>query len=239
MWYMNSQHEHIYLLTLLCSCVYIMCAYVVLCGGETGSVTQATKRAFILGLSEPTQGDIVGWSSKIPLHTKPVFPWLCDPPTLIHIHGQWARKWCVCMCNMFPYSQADKYTKKDYNNWTTTTNNWCTDAFSHDLSITPCTGTHTAKFISKTHLWLQLSLTQHNDAVSHIIYLMLNNHPFLVCFLGWRPKDVLPVVSLTRPYAPLNHVVLSPCCASTSNYNHDGRHQMMCSTVEFISIMLY
>ena len=54
----------------------------------------------------------------------------------------------------------------------------------------------------------------------------LNNHPFpLSIFWPATIRCVTPTV--TRPYAPLNHVVLSPCCAPTSNYNHDGRHQMI------------
>lgn len=68
--YTACANRHIYLLTLPYSCVHTrdVCASFYLCEGQEGggvrSVTLSTKRAFILGLSEPTQGEIVGWWSK-------------------------------------------------------------------------------------------------------------------------------------------------------------------------------
>lgn len=81
--------------------------------------------------------------------------------------------------------------------------------------------------LSKISHLFHLFLVRHKDAV-YCIKLALNDRPFPVSTFGRRPEDVLPTAPATRPYAPLNHVVLSPCCAPMSNYNHDGRHQMIC-----------
>lgn len=44
---------------------------------------------------------------------------------------------------------------------------------------------------------------------------------------GRRSGDGLLTAPATRPYAPLNHAVLPPRCAPTSNCKHDGRHQVI------------
>lgn len=63
------------------------------------------------------------------------------------------------------------------------------------------------------------------------VNLTLNNRLFPVYptffFLASWTRSVLPTEPVMRPYVALNQEALSPRCAPTSAYNHDGRHQMI------------
>ncbi len=79
--YTVCANRHIYLLTVLCCCVHMhhVCILCLVWRGDKGggmrSVTLPTERAFILGLSEPTQGGIVGWwSETAPVAVPPSTP---------------------------------------------------------------------------------------------------------------------------------------------------------------------
>ena len=68
--YTGCANSHICHWTMPCSCVYMHHAS----GRQEGgvrSVTLPTERAFILGLSEPTQGEIVGWWSETAIVAAP------------------------------------------------------------------------------------------------------------------------------------------------------------------------
>lgn len=209
--------------SVLCSWVYahhvcVLCLVWRGCRGrEARSVTLPAERAFILGLSEPTQGEIVGrWCETTTLTAPATSPTthtldLSSPDFVTPPQTQTQGQKHVC-------SQMHKERKRNIK---------CAYASVHH-NLLSFTHRHTYLYLlSKISHLFHLFLVRHKDAV-YCIKLALNDRPFPVSTFGRRPEDVLPTAPATRPYAPLNHVVLSPCCAPMSNYNHDGRHQMIC-----------
>lgn len=166
-----------------------------------------TERAFILGLSEPKQGEIVGCWSETPTVAAPPPPprtatttTTTNAPTLStldlsslvfvipkltgkhkHIQYTHARNWCV---RMFAHSQADRYTDRQ----TQTSTSRLTTSLSSSITLhVTCSFQHTLQEKhTKTHtrilgvcflFYINLALTQ-CQIITHFLF------SFFLCFFG-------------------------------------------------------
>lgn len=152
-------------------------------------VTVPRERAFIPGLSEPAQREIVGQWSKtliVVAFTCPLSPnqhWTSlSPPT-----NTWRNKVYVC-------SRVDRLEDKE-----TSHKHWA-EAFSdHSVTFSQFFITQ-VKSLSLHRMYFYTSLCYWQWIFTLLLFPVL----------GEQPEDILPTVPATRTYAPLNHVVLSP-----------------------------